>query len=312
MRKKINILLKLMVIFIAFSSILPSLLSNIWFIDILSNFKLQFVLILVFIFLINFFVTKDRLIIIFSIILIFWNCSFFYNLYVPSKYGYIHKLSGVTLTCVNLLSSNGEPKKVINYIKSENPDILVLLEYNPRWAKELERVTKSYQFHKAEIRTDNFGIGYFSRIESKLKIGRFDDTGVPSIIAKQKFYNDSVTIVATHPFPPVGQERFKARNQHLKNLAAMRKHLSKNLIIVGDLNTSSFSKHFKNFRETTKLKDSRNGYGILTTWPSNFIPMRTTLDHFLVSSNINVLKRGVGEDIGSDHLPINMEFRIKN
>ena len=60
----------------------------------------------------------------------------------------------------------------------------------------------------------------------------------------------------------------------------------------------------------TTLKDSREGFGILPSWPANAFFLQTTLDHAMVSENVQVITRQVGEYIGSDHLPIYLEIGI--
>ena len=312
MKNFIVFLLKVGTLTILLSSLLPSFFSNIWFIDILANFKLQIVIVSILLFIINIFSKKSKAIGAILLTITFWNISFISNLYYPSKFGEINKLKGISIASINLLSSNNESDKVIHFIKNYDPDILILLEYNPKWKNLLSTVTDQYTFNKVEVRNDNFGIGYFSKIESEASILNFDYTQVPSIKTTIEIEDKTVTIVATHPFPPVGQERFNARNFHLNALAKMRKEFSENLIIVGDLNTSSYSKHFKDLLIKTNLKDSRSGFGILPTWPSNFKLLQTTLDHFLVSDRINIINRGTANTLGSDHLPIFMEFRINN
>ena len=312
MKKIVSSILKFGTIAALLASILPSLFPNTWFIDIFSNFKLQLIIVSVLLFILNLFSNKSKTIGAILLIITVWNASFIHNLYDQYKFVQINKLRGTTIASINLLSSNNESKKVIDFIKTNNPDVLILLEYNSKWEKLLLETTSTYQFKKAEVRNDNFGIGYFSKIESEMAILNFDHTRVPSIKADLKINEQSLTIIATHPFPPVGQEMFESRNAHLKTLAKMRQEFSENLIVVGDLNTSSYSHHFQTLLSATNLKDSRNGFGILPTWPSNIQLLQTTLDHFLVSNTISVMRRGVGTNIDSDHLPILMEFRIDN
>ena len=310
MKKKIKTLLKFGILVTLLASILPSILPNVWFIDILSNFKLQILLFLLVVFVINILTSKSISFI--ALVLVVWDASYLYSLYLPSRLGEIDKLGGTKITSINLLSSNNESEKVKSYIKNENPDILILLEFNPKWEALLSEITNQYAFKKTVVRNDNFGTGYFSKIESKTSILNFDDTQVPSIKANIKIGDKPLTIIATHPFPPVGQERFNARNFHLKSITKKRNEFAENLILVGDLNTSSFANHFKDLLEETKLKDSRQGLGLLPTWPSTNYAMQTTLDHFLVSDKVYVINRGTGPNLGSDHLPIFMEFRIKD
>ncbi|MBJ2173464.1 endonuclease/exonuclease/phosphatase family protein [Aureibaculum sp. A20] len=310
-KKIINFSLKLGIVVALLTSILPNIFPNYWLIDIMSNFKLQIGIFLIVVLVLNLSTKKSKVITIISILLITWNLSFLYTLYFPSKLGVIHKQRGTTIVSINLLSSNNDSEKVINFIKDKNPDILILLEYNSKWEAFLSDITEQYTFKKRVLRNDNFGIGYFSKIASETSVLSFDSSKVPSIVARLKIDNNPIDIIATHPFPPMGKRNFDIRNAHFKNLEKKTKELSENLIIIGDLNTSSYSKHFKDLLLNTNLRDSRNGLGILPTWPTMFTTLNTTLDHALISKAIGVIDRGTGPNIGSDHLPIFMEFRIK-
>ncbi|WP_117881454.1 endonuclease/exonuclease/phosphatase family protein [Aureibaculum luteum] len=310
-KKIIDFLLKLGIVAALLTSILPNIFPNYWLIDIMSNFKLQISIFLIIVFVLNLFTKKSKIISGITILLIIWNTSFIYRLYFPSKLGEIHKLRGTTIVSINLLSSNNDSEKVIDFIKTKSPDILILLEYNQKWKSALSDITEQYTFKKWVLRNDNFGIGYYSKIASEMSVLNFDSSKVPSILASLKIDDKPIDLIATHPFPPMGKRNFDIRNAHFKNLAKKRKELSENLIVIGDLNTSSYSKHFKDLLLNTNLKDSRNGLGILPTWPTMFTILNTTLDHALISKAISVIDRGTGPNIGSDHLPIFMEFRIK-
>ncbi|MGM1057046.1 MAG: hypothetical protein ACQEWG_14250 [Bacteroidota bacterium] len=80
--------------------------------------------------------------------------------------------------------------------------------------------------------------------------------------------------------------------------------------MVGDLNTSSYSKHFQKLLENGNFKDSRKGFGIASTWPTDYHILRTTLDHFLLKGEMQVLKRSTEKSIGSDHLPVFLEVGL--
>jgi len=310
MKKILTFLVNAGTLSIVLSSILPSVFPNIWFIDIFSNFKLQIIIVSLFLFFINLLHKKNKLIGATLCIMLIWNASFIYSLYYSPKFETLNKNKEITMASINLLSSNNKSKKVIDYIKTTDPDILILLEYNSKWEKLLLDITNTYKFHKTEVRNDNFGIGYFSKIESETTILNFDNSGVPSIRADLHINNEPLTIIATHPFPPAGRKAFESRNLHLETIAKQRPTFSKNLIVAGDLNTSSYSNHFQTFLSEANLKDSRKGYGILPTWPENIQLVQTTLDHFLTSKNIHVKNRTIGTNIGSDHLPIFMKFTV--
>ena len=78
---------------------------------------------------------------------------------------------------------------------------------------------------------------------------------------------------------------------------------------VGDLNCTPWSPHFDKFLQTARLRDSALGRGVSPTWfpiPLLGLP----IDHFLVSKEIEVVNRVVGPNVGSDHRPVVLTFRL--
>ncbi len=312
MKKSIIFFLTIGSIVLLLCSTMPSIFYNIWIIDILSSFKLQFI-VLAMLFLITNICTKKSIFISGILILsIIWNATFMYDLYFPNRFGEIVKRKGITIASVNLLSTNQDYKKVVDFIHKKKPDILVFLEYTSTWDSVLSSITKKYNFTKKVIRNDNFGIAYFSKIESTTSVLSLNEVQIPSIQANLEIQGNELTIVATHPLPPLGQQKFESRNTQLKSIVRKRKEFLKNLIVVGDFNISSYSKHFRQLLSDSDLRDSRNGFGMLPTWPSNMKMLQTTIDHILVSKNIHVMRRSNGTNLGSDHFPIYMEFNVKN
>ena len=287
-------------------SILPNIISNYWLFDIFSNFKLQYFFISFLLIIITGLILKKKIVaLILLTISILWNGYYIAPYYItPKKIGSNVK-SKIKISSVNLLSSNSRTDLVINYIDKENPDILVLMEFTPEWKNELNPIIEKYKFQQLFPRNDNFGIALLSKIEMKTTIDYFDLNDKPSIIGNMTLNNKKYSIIATHPIPPISQRTFINRNMQLMNIVNDRSKFAENLIIIGDFNTSSFSNHFNSLLKGD-LKDSRIGFGLLQTWPANFRLLQTTLDHCLVSSNLNILERTTGENIGSDHLPINI------
>ena len=75
-----------------------------------------------------------------------------------------------------------------------------------------------------------------------------------------------------------------------------------------------WSPSYKDFVKKTGLRNARQGFGILPTWPTEakFSPIKPPLswlilipiDHFLISPEIKVLDIRTGANVGSDHLPL--------
>ena len=210
-----------------------------------------------------------------------------------------------------MLSSNRKFEDVARYISEKSPDIIVLQEFTNSWQSMLEPKLHEYNYRFTIPQEDNFGIAVYSRINiSEFKPLMIGNAGFPSIRADFILENTKVSLVTTHPFPPIGDGNFKQRNIQLAELGNLVAELENEVIVIGDLNTSSFSSHFKKLIDDSQLVDSREGFGLLMTWPTWFAPARTTLDHCLVSRGISVQSRAVGGDIGSDHLPIFVEIKV--
>jgi len=73
---------------------------------------------------------------------------------------------------------------------------------------------------------------------------------------------------------------------------------------MGDLNTAMWGHHYKKLVADTGLKNARDGFGIIPTWPGQLPFALIPIDHCLVSDNFVVLDIRSGPAIGSDHLPL--------
>lgn len=286
-----------------------SYLGNVdWYLDLFAHFKQQY-LILSIICALFFLILKKNKAIIFTapaLILNAWDV-------VPLYFGNTiqNPKTELKISSVNLLSSNGDFSAVSRYIQNEDPDILILQELTDLWAIALDTVISSYYYQLEIPRADNFGIGYYSKIEPQFsKTEALNDALLPSILARYVIDSDTVFVLGTHPLPPINQFQFESRNDQFQRIGTLINSLGGHFVLAGDLNSSSYSPYFKQMVKTSKLKDSRNGYGVLATWPSRRFLMQTTLDHFLVSKDLLVLDRTVGNYLGSDHLPITLKIGI--
>lgn len=280
-----------------------------WFFDLFSHFKFQYFILLVL-------GITILLLMKYRIGLYFLPFALITGLnIVPLYFGGTKNTDiqeTVKIVCINLLSSNREFDSVKAFINSESPDVLVLQEMTELWQMMLEQTLAAYQYETVIPRTDNFGIALYSRIDrTSSEVTNIGNSGLPSIEAQFNIGKDSLTILATHPLPPVGKEYFDSRNDQLMALSNFAVSAKNELILIGDLNCSSFSNHFKKLIKNTNLIDTRKGFGILPTWPTWFSLAKTTLDHCLVSEGITVKSRRVGQFIGSDHLPIIVELGIE-
>ena len=231
-------------------------------------------------------------------------------LYMPlTRTAHAGPASTLSLLLVNIKAENRQFEKLRAYIRESDPDIIALEEFNELWHNELSPVLKDYPYTIHEFREDNFGIGLYSRLPvENLKIKRFSD--VPSISGDLTVNGRPLTVLVTHPIPPVRPSAFRYRNRHFANMAAARGEYHDNLVLIGDLNSSSWSYFFQKLAADMGLRDSREGFGLQFSWPTMTALLLTTIDHALVSDNIVVNERRIGKDIGSDHFPVYLEIGV--
>lgn len=213
---------------------------------------------------------------------------------------------------INVLAMGNGYDQVKAFIQSESPDFVVLAEVTDRWAEMLAELKDEYPYSKIDAQSDNFGIALLSRIEpERLELFRVGRGHRSAVVGQFTLDGQAVSIVGAHPFPPRGEVEARIRIQQLKELANVVGWQQGEVLLLGDLNTTSWSPHFADLIKTTGLSDSRQGYGRLSTWPS-VLPafLRIAIDHALLSDGLRVHDRRVGPYVGSDHLPIVLDFSL--
>lgn len=211
---------------------------------------------------------------------------------------------------INVNTRLGDPDRVKAVIVSADPDILVLEEIDFRWISALAWLTNAYPHSLIQPREDNFGIGIYSKLSFVDREVRYIGSAeVPSILATINTGDTHIRVIATHPLPPAGRDYSRWRNEQLDRIPD---HIPSDLpvLLLGDLNVSPWSHHFRRLLARSGLRDSSRGYGFQPTWP-NFNPLLwIPIDHCLHSSEIIVVDRRIGEDVSSDHYPLIVDFVI--
>lgn len=224
----------------------------------------------------------------------------------------------LTVMHANVNTGNTAYEQLLKQVGKEQPDILVVQEVNQAWLNALAQVQVVLPYHYSVPRDDNFGIALFSRFPlldvRELYLG---NSGVPSLQATLALSDRRISLVTTHPLPPINSGYFRSRNSQLTALAGLAAGISEPLIVMGDLNVTMWSANYTpleldHLDRKTGLVNGRRGFGILPTWPAALLPLfRIPIDHCLVSPHFVVEEMRVGKKFGSDHLPLISRLRLK-
>jgi endonuclease/exonuclease/phosphatase (EEP) superfamily protein YafD len=214
---------------------------------------------------------------------------------------------------INVHTESSGYTRVADIVLKNHPDILVLEEVDSKWMNELVSLKNYFRYVKYDVREDNFGIALFSVYVPETCEVRTSKSGlVPYIYANFALpRTKQFTVFALHTLPPVTQAGYSGRNEMLSEIAGeIRKNGGMSTVLIGDFNLTPWSVFFSRLEQESGLRNSQKGFGIQPSWPVTPPFLRIPIDHCLVSPEINVLKRSIGGEVGSDHFPLILDLQI--
>ncbi len=290
------------------ASLLGFMGRTFWFFDLFSHFRVQYMQVCLILIGIALWRRQNKRAVA-LILLACLNYAFVLPLYVGSPALPTEK--PIRAMLMNLNAANGNTKQVLNAIRTADPDLLLLEEATPKWAAALAVLNEDYPHHIAEPQDGCFGIMLLSKVPlAHEKIVTIGDSGVPSIVTDVHFQQGTISLIGTHPLPPMGAEYSKRRDMQLIELPYTVMNQKHPVLLIGDLNVSPFSYWFRRVVSESGLKNSMKGFGFQPSWPSGNRFLRIPLDHVLHSPEIIIHNRVIGGDVGSDHFPVIVDFSI--
>lgn len=216
----------------------------------------------------------------------------------------------IRVVLANVYARNRRPAALQTYLESRQPDVAVLLEVTERWETALEPLRASYPFMATQARADDFGLAVLSRlpVEEPQVFSLGGPHGTPAITIRVALADHFLTIIGAHPWPPITPRAATFRNRQFAELAHRVRVEQHPVLLVGDLNTTSWSPAFGELLRRSGLRDTRIGFGVQPSWPAQIPWLRIPLDHGLASPDITVSRRTVGPSIGSDHYPVLLDL----
>jgi endonuclease/exonuclease/phosphatase (EEP) superfamily protein YafD len=218
--------------------------------------------------------TESRLNILFLSVFAGLNLLQIAPYYLPGARPSVQELRvthGIKLMHINLFGrSNHHRESVIDLIKTEKPDLLDLVEYTEAWPDQLIQsgVLKPYPYRVV----GRNHIALYSKLP--LHNGRlvYADparkvANQANIITQITLNKEPITILVAHPASPIRPSHLNWLQHSFHQWELERKGLGKNLVLVGDLNTSPWSAEFHTLLRQTGLRDSQLGYGLQPSWP---------------------------------------------
>ena len=215
------------------------------------------------------------------------------------------------LVSANVLTENDAHDAFLSLLRAEAPDVIMVVEVGHHWAAALATLADVYPVHVFAPREDNFGVAVLARDPRTLaSILTCGPAGVPSAQVRLPVGEGFVSLLMTHPIPPIGRGAAADRDAQLLDCAKVLAASGGPRVFAGDFNATPWSPIFGDLRAASGLLDSRDGFGLQASWMVGFPPFAIPIDHVFHSPDLAVLDRRVGPEIGSDHRPIITDFAL--
>ncbi len=208
----------------------------------------------------------------------------------------------------NVFVENRDFGPLIALIRKERPDVVGVVEFAEEWSDGLAPIRDDYPY-RYEYPAGAQGLALFFREKpEEVDPPRVaSPEGWPFLRATIDFAGRKRQLWLVHPSSPMRRLGRYSGFPELDALAETVADRGGSTIVVGDLNTTDGSPHFRDFLATTRLNDSRRGFGRQGSWPVGS-PYRIAIDHGFLSEDLRATDRHLGPEIGSDHLPLILEI----
>jgi endonuclease/exonuclease/phosphatase (EEP) superfamily protein YafD len=110
-----------------------------------------------------------------------------------------------------------------------------------------------------------------------------------------------IHVLAAHPTSPTTAERAEGRDRMLDWIADRATARNAPVVVIGDLNATTWSAPMRRLLREADLVDSRVGHGLQPTWPVALGRLGLAIDHVLHSDEMTTLVRRLTRIDGSDH-----------
>lgn len=213
----------------------------------------------------------------------------------------------------NVEMENDQYDRWMEVMRSADPDLLIVLEPDRKWAEAIEPLTSSYP-ERISVPLDNwYGMVMLSKlpvVEHEVRFLVQED--VPSIDAELRLSdNQIIRVISVHPRPPepLRGNDATARDAELTLWGKELAGETRPTIIAGDLNDVAWSSTTRLFLRTSEMLDPRRGRGMFNTFHAERFWMRFPLDHVFFSPHFTVSEIQLLPHVGSDHFPILIDLR---
>jgi endonuclease/exonuclease/phosphatase (EEP) superfamily protein YafD len=214
----------------------------------------------------------------------------------------------------NVRMENREHHRLLEVIRNNEPDLVLVVETDAAWARGLEPLRDMYPHRIEQVQENYYGIILFSRlplVDPQIKFLVQED--IPSVhTAFELPSGDRIFMHGLHPRPPepIRDQDSTPRDAELVIVGrAIREAGERPVIVAGDLNDVAWSPTSELFLRLSGLFDPRIGRGFYNSYNADEPLLRWPLDHVFHSHHFQIVDLQRLPNVGSDHFPMLIELK---
>jgi len=209
--------------------------------------------------------------------------------------------TGFKVVSMNVWAHNRQTGEVLDFLRREDADIIVLQETTPHWVRALETLKDVYPHRIGQIDCKEMRLCEVMVLSKKpwseARAFLVDDTGAALVWVR--FPDTGMTIATTHLNRPFWAHGVKQQEQ-IEALAKYVRQLEGPLVLAGDFNTTPWSSAYARLLKAAGIR--RAGRGQNVTWPSWLWPFSgIPIDHVFTKGIAGSIDVRTGPGAGSDH-----------
>lgn len=220
----------------------------------------------------------------------------------------------------NVKVENKQHSAVVDELREQDADLLLLIEIDEQWDTALEPITDHYPHVEKVIRDEGLGMMFLSKLPMReVEVRHLVEERRASIFAILDLPNgDSVHFVGVHPTPPglddkTGDQRRDSRVRDAELVLVAREVAeaqNEKWIVTGDFNDVAWSHTTRLFKRLSGLRDPRVGRKLLDTYDAEHPLIRFPIDHVFVSEGFTIHNLQRIRMPGSDHFAISLRTSV--
>ena len=279
-----------------------------WVFDLMSHFRLQYVIVCALV-VIYALVRRRTWLVLMALMSLLWNAQIIHAFHQTAEVASTPHEKPLRVMSFNVLAQNKNQVAAVNHVMKADADIVCLLEVDDSWRVALEPLRVKYPHRVEEMGEGDFGIACYTRLPIKsLEVRRFTIWRLPTLVLNLDHLGRPLTFIGTHPLPPMGGLKAHEWREQLSGVAALAAGLSGEVIAAGDFNATPWCEGMRLLRVNGGL----DFHSVDPVWPPTWglnLPMMIPIDHVLVKGGLTVQKRVIGPEMGSDHRSVMVEIQ---